>query len=224
MSSGGRLILVNSCLSSIPTYIMSFYHLTDGHHGELDTIRRRLFWQGGSKTHKYHIAKWERITVPKEFGGLGIIDTRRMNDYLLNKWVWKIVIHDQSLWCRILYEKYMKKCDFFSSRSVGGSQFWKGLHKVKHLFKWGAVHKVGRGDQTKFWTDVWLDRVPLKVSFQELFKICSDPDALVMNLVVGGEWRLEFRRELDVQQMALLGVLEGKLEVVNIDKIEDTIS
>jgi hypothetical protein len=35
---------------------------------------------------------------------------------------------------------------------------------------------------------------------------------------------LEFRRELDVQQMALLGVLEGKLEVVNIDKIEDTIS
>jgi hypothetical protein len=44
MSSGGgdRLILVNSCLSNIPTYIMSFYHLTDGYHEELDSIRRRF--------------------------------------------------------------------------------------------------------------------------------------------------------------------------------------
>jgi hypothetical protein len=57
MSSGGRLILVNSCLSSIPTYIMGFYHLTDGQHEELDSIRIRFFWQGGSKTFKYHMAK-----------------------------------------------------------------------------------------------------------------------------------------------------------------------
>jgi hypothetical protein len=57
MSFGGRLILVNSCLSSIPTYLMSFYHLTDGQHRELDSIRGRFFWQGGGPTFKYHMAK-----------------------------------------------------------------------------------------------------------------------------------------------------------------------
>jgi hypothetical protein len=38
MSTGGRLILVNSCLSSIPTYLMGFYHLTDCQHKELDPL------------------------------------------------------------------------------------------------------------------------------------------------------------------------------------------
>jgi hypothetical protein len=43
------------------------------------------------------MAKWDRITVVKEFGGLGIINTRVMNDCLLNKWIWKIMNRDQSL-------------------------------------------------------------------------------------------------------------------------------
>jgi hypothetical protein len=43
ISSGGRLILVNSCLSSISSYIMGFYRLTDGHHDEMDSIRKRFF-------------------------------------------------------------------------------------------------------------------------------------------------------------------------------------
>jgi hypothetical protein len=91
MSSGGRLIFTNSCLGSIPTYMMGFYHLTHGQHEEFDTIRGRFFWQGGSKTFRYHMAKWESIPVPKGFGGLGLINTRRMNDCLLAKWTWKIM-------------------------------------------------------------------------------------------------------------------------------------
>jgi hypothetical protein len=79
MSLGGRLILVNSCLCSSPTYIMGFYHLNDGHHEELDTITGIFFWQGGGKAFKYHMAKWESLTMPKEYGGVGIINTRRIN-------------------------------------------------------------------------------------------------------------------------------------------------
>jgi hypothetical protein len=36
----------------------------------------------------------------------------------------------------------MRTVDFFKSRSDNGSQFLKGLHKVKHLFKKGAMHKM----------------------------------------------------------------------------------
>jgi hypothetical protein len=50
MSSGGRLILVNSCLSNIPNYVMDFYNLTDGQHKELDSIRGMFFWQGGRES------------------------------------------------------------------------------------------------------------------------------------------------------------------------------
>jgi hypothetical protein len=66
MSSGGRLILVNSCLSNIPNYVMGFYNITDGQHRQLDSIRGRFFWQGDSKIFKYHMAKWEDLAVPME--------------------------------------------------------------------------------------------------------------------------------------------------------------
>jgi hypothetical protein len=29
------------------------------------------------------------------------------------------------------------------------SQSWKGLHKVKDLFKWGVVYRVGSGSRTQ---------------------------------------------------------------------------
>jgi hypothetical protein len=49
----------------------------------------------------------------------------------------------------LIHAKYLRGRGFFTSSGRGGSQFWKGLHKVKQLFKWGAIHKVGRGDQTR---------------------------------------------------------------------------
>jgi len=68
---------------------------------------------------------------------------------------------------------------FFMVNSQGGSQFWKGLHKAKRLFHWGAVKHVNSGRQTLFWHDVWLGASPLKCQFWRLFHICQDPDVSV---------------------------------------------
>jgi hypothetical protein len=42
-SSGGRLILTNSCLSSLPIYTMGFYLLPLGTHSKMDSVRARFF-------------------------------------------------------------------------------------------------------------------------------------------------------------------------------------
>jgi hypothetical protein len=121
------MILVNSCLSSIPTYMMGFYRLTDGQHEELDSIRGKFFWQGGGKAFKYHMVSWKSITVPRDFGGLGIINTRRMNDCLLVKWIWEIVNRERSMWCDLLYKKYMRNKDFFLNKQCGGISILEGV-------------------------------------------------------------------------------------------------
>lgn len=46
LTSGGRLILSNSSLSSLPIYIMGMYRLQEGIHQEMDSIRGKFFWQG----------------------------------------------------------------------------------------------------------------------------------------------------------------------------------
>jgi hypothetical protein len=38
---------------------------------------------------KYHMVKWEKVCLSKDFGGLGIINTRRLNEALLLKWISK---------------------------------------------------------------------------------------------------------------------------------------
>jgi hypothetical protein len=35
-----------------------------------------------------------------------------------------------------LTEKYLKGKSIAAYKAKGGSQFWKGLNKVKHNFKW----------------------------------------------------------------------------------------
>ena len=70
LSSGGRLILTNSSLSSIPTYVMGMYLLREETHKQMDSIRSQFFWRGDSEKKKYHMVKWEHVCLPKDFGGL----------------------------------------------------------------------------------------------------------------------------------------------------------
>lgn len=97
LSTGGRSILIESCLSSIPMYTMGVYELYEGNYQLLDSIRSRFYWQGTGKKRKYHMVKWEALSRPKEFGGLGFLDVRVMNICLLAKWIAKLETGDSSL-------------------------------------------------------------------------------------------------------------------------------
>jgi hypothetical protein len=69
LSFGGKLILINSSLSSIPTYYMSMYLLPKTILEKMDKTRKKFFWQGGGEKKKYHLVKWDKITRPKKKGG-----------------------------------------------------------------------------------------------------------------------------------------------------------
>lgn len=74
----------------------------------------------------------------------------------------------------------MDGVNFFSSKTKGASQFWQGLHKVKHLFKWGVTLTVGDGRNCRFWQDSWLYEVPLKIHCEDLFKWLEILNALFL--------------------------------------------
>jgi hypothetical protein len=48
-SSGGRFILTNTYLSSLPMYTMGFYILPPGVHRRMDTVRSKFFWRGAEE-------------------------------------------------------------------------------------------------------------------------------------------------------------------------------
>lgn len=120
MTSGGRLILTNTSLSSIPIYTMGMYRLPESIHYQMDSIRGKFFWQGASEKFKYHMIKWRNLCIPKDYGGVGIIimDTRYMNEALLGKWGWRILTADGNDICINLLSKSTWEERFFC-RQIG---------------------------------------------------------------------------------------------------------
>lgn len=46
LSYGGREIKINTCLSNVPMYAMSFYFLPEGFHAKIDFAWSKFYWQG----------------------------------------------------------------------------------------------------------------------------------------------------------------------------------
>jgi hypothetical protein len=90
LSSGGRLILFTCCLASQPMFAMGLFLLQDGVHAKFDSHRARFFWEGAGTKHKYHLVNWSDVCRPKDCGGLGIINSKKMNTALMLKWIWKL--------------------------------------------------------------------------------------------------------------------------------------
>ena len=178
---------------------MGFYWLQDGVHKKLDSVRSNFLWQGAEDKFRYHMAKWEMISRPKDQGGVGIINTRIMNDCLLVKWIWKIFSEPDDLWFKIIKAKYLGDGSFFDSKTKGSSQFWKGLHKVKHLFKWGAIFRVRNGNFCRFWQDCWVQNVPLSIAYNKLYSFVRDPACKVSDCWDEGSWTMDFKRALSAE-------------------------
>jgi hypothetical protein len=51
----------------------------------MDGVRAKIFWRGAGDSFKYHMVKWHDVCHPKEFGGLGIINTQILNECLMIK-------------------------------------------------------------------------------------------------------------------------------------------
>lgn len=98
----------------------------------------------------YHMIKWEALSKPKDFGGLGFIDTTAINVALLCKWIYRLESGDECLCMRLLRNKYPRGKSFYQSKR-GGSQLWQGMHSVKDWYERGKGNTVER-----LWKNVWI--------------------------------------------------------------------
>jgi len=79
LSYGGRLTLINSVLSNLSVYMLSFFEIPKEVLKNLNFYRSRFFWQGDSHKRKYRLSKWDILCRPKDQGGLGIMNLEVQN-------------------------------------------------------------------------------------------------------------------------------------------------
>jgi len=94
-------------------------------------------WGGTAHERKPHLVQWDIVTRPKSQGGLGLQSMRQLNSTCLSKQGWKILEEEESLWTRVLKNKYGRRrydLDIFQAKP-GYSLLWKGVTENNHVIQ-----------------------------------------------------------------------------------------
>ena len=88
LSKGGKITLIKSTLSSLPTYFLSLFPIPVDIAIHIER-RTNFLWGRLDESPKFLLVKWAQVCSPLQFGGLGIRNLRAFNQALLGKWLWR---------------------------------------------------------------------------------------------------------------------------------------
>ncbi|GAU49412.1 hypothetical protein TSUD_374310 [Trifolium subterraneum] len=159
----------------------------------------------------------------REIGGLGVRRLKEFNVALLAKWCWRLLVDRGGLWFKVLAAHYGLERGRLRDGGRSGSSWWREIARIRDgvadigggWFGETVVRKVGDGVETFFWTDPWLEEIPLCERFRRLFDLTVNKSSTVAECFslgwgVGGEawvWRRQLRaweEELVEECQALL--------------------
>jgi hypothetical protein len=236
VSLGGRVVLINSILASIPVFYLSFLKLPSKVRKIIVRIQRNFLWGGAAGVKdKIPWVSWKDVCRPKCEGGLGVRDLKWFNLSLLAKWRWRLLGQDNLLWKRVLEARYgvVARPNLLIGRGNNVSVWWKdvvgvGVEKgvagdwIDEIF----IKKLGNGGSTRFWLDHWIGLSPLKEAFPRLYGISLQINNTIQEM---GEWvndkwiwHIKWRRTFFTWEEELYRHLLNLIEEVAITKEPDS--
>jgi hypothetical protein len=88
----GKLILINSVLTSLLVYHTSIILAPRGFVRDINNILRKFLWEEGrNEGKKMHLVSWDKVKAPRMEGGLQVRDVATQNLAMGGKILWKIV-------------------------------------------------------------------------------------------------------------------------------------
>jgi len=137
INRAGRLMLVNSVLSSMPVYFLTVFDLKKWALKKIDKIRRGFLWNGTSQAKGSQcLVAWDTCKKPKANGGLGVLDLDKFSRALRLRWLWFSWVDPDRPW-------------------VGSPVLCSKVDK--QLFRSCTTVTVGDGRTAVFWDSTWVN-------------------------------------------------------------------
>ena len=157
----------------------------------LEKVMRRFLWAGCSNTQKIHWVAWDRVTLGKKEGGLGIPRLSDVNDALLFKWGVRYKMEGDMLWKKVVSSCHKTRARFGSlPMNVHSGGNWKRIAKnfdevmvEGKPLHWCFKAQIGDGQHTRFWQDCWLFSEPLWRKWPNLYEMDTKNFCLVAERV-----------------------------------------
>jgi hypothetical protein len=167
-------------------------------------------------------------------GGLGIRDLRLVNLSLLAKWRWKLLSVGDEVWKNLVIAKYGNhilgnvRLEVLSGGHLCSS-WWKDLCRLDSGGGWFnhvVMKKLGCGNATSFWKDIWVGEQSLEDRFPRLFSISVQKDDVIRHMgswVNGGwRWELRWRRNFFAWEETLLLELGHVINNTVLSEVDDS--
>ncbi|GKE29664.1 RNA-directed DNA polymerase, eukaryota, partial [Tanacetum coccineum] len=207
LSIGGRLTLLKSVLGASPLYNMSIFKAPKGVLKEMESIRNNFFIGADLSDKKITWVAWNKVLASKKKGGLGVSSFYALNRALLLKWVWRFVSQDGSLWFQVIQAIYGSTID---SHSVQMASNWCSILREMLLLKSKGFDfmslcskRVGNGNNTSFWLDIWKGDSTLRDDFPRMYALELDKQISVadkMAAQVDASFRRPVRGGIELNQ------------------------
>ncbi|KAL6655429.1 hypothetical protein ACP70R_006255 [Stipagrostis hirtigluma subsp. patula] len=221
LTQARRLQMVNSVLSSLPTFYMCSISIPVTVLDQIDKYRRHCLWRGSDPASKKPpLVSWDMVCKPKKHGGLGVIDLRVQNKALLMKNLHKFYNKSDLPWVSLVWESYYSNGKLPSDRKIG-SFWWKDVLKLQTEFKGMASCLVNNGASIYFWHDLW-NGCFLPIQFPELYSYAKKKDISFL-AAMGQDTLLNlFHQPLSVEAYNQFQRLEELVQNIQLTNDHDT--
>lgn len=78
---------------------------------------------------------WEKVTKPKDQGGLGLTTLHALNLSLLAKWQWRFKNEEDRLWRKTLLALHKGKNEQFIPKKSNATGVWKSICSTKFFLR-----------------------------------------------------------------------------------------
>jgi hypothetical protein len=162
--------LVKSVLTAQPIYLLTVFLAQKWLLKRIDKIRRNFLWKGeilDSCSGGHCLINWATICLPKNKGGLGILDLERFARALRLRWLWL--------------------------RWTNRDKAWTGLQLPcdkadVDLFNASTIVTIGDGKMTDFWRSSWIQGQAPKNIAPTLFMKAKRKNISVCQALTNNHW------------------------------------
>ncbi|XP_048608697.1 uncharacterized protein LOC106363524 [Brassica napus] len=163
LSKGGKEVLIKSILLALPTYVMSTFLLPLEICENLASAIAQFWWSSNPPKRGIHWAKWDKVCLSREEGGIGFRMIHEFNLALLAKQLWRIVQFPDSLVARVLRGRYYRlSSPLRVNAPTGPSYVWTSISAARNLLLLGIRQKIHSGYEVKVWEDPWIPTNPAR--------------------------------------------------------------
>jgi hypothetical protein len=156
LSYVGRFVLVNSVLSSLPTFYLCTLELPISVIEQIDIYRKHFLWDKGDINRRGGcLVSWRKACLAKDQGGLGIIDLRTQNTALLLKFLDKFYNHANLPWVHLTWQCFYRRLKVPHVCNPVGSFWWRDVMSLSDNYLMIASCKAHSVLTCTFWEDSW---------------------------------------------------------------------